>query len=160
MKFAIVTLAVVFNITLVVMYSRSLVGGSNPAQKPAPATPVAERSASSPYKPGAPSNTAQAAPGRKDATGTAIPEHSKVAAAGSGGDGKETVAGGDGKETIDPKDGKETLAPVAEDVRALRLRSDQGRPSAELLPGSQPRGILSPANPANIDPPVVSPEAR
>lgn len=145
MKFVIVTLAVVFNLTLVVMYSRGLVGGAAPAIKPPATAPVAERSASSPYKP-SPAAERKAPPAR----GTATEDGKDVV---------EPVESGDGKETLDPKDGKELLEPVAEEVRALRLRSGSGRPSAEIM-GRRERGILAPANPANLDPPVVSPEAR
>lgn len=145
MKFVIVTLAVVFNLTLVVMYSRGLVGGAAPAKKAPGTAPVAERSASSPYRPAA-SPQRKAHPARGNA------EH----------DGKgvvEPVESSDGKETIDAKDGKELIEPVAEEVKALRLRSGPARPSTEIWSREQ-RGLLGPANPANLDPPVVSPEAR
>jgi hypothetical protein len=155
MKFAIVTLAVVFNITLVVMYSRSLVGGAAPAQTPAASQPVPERSASSPYKPAAAESEK-----RETARQSAVRSPEKAAEAKGTAETAEPVRSGDGKETIDPKDGKATLEPVAENVRALRLRSGQGGPTPELLPGRETRGILAPANPANVDPPVVSPEAR
>ncbi len=152
MKFSIVTLAVVFNITLVVMYSRSLVSGANPASTPKASGPVAERSASNPYTPAPIAAAGKAAASRNVARLRAAKPDGKQLL--------EPVRSGEGKETIDPKDGKETLEPVAEEVRALRLRSGQGSPSAELLPGREARGNLAPANRANLDPPVVSPEAR
>lgn len=154
MKFVIVTLAVVFNLTLVVLYSRGLVGGSPADRKPATAsTPIPERSASSPYKPG---DASAKSPAEAGARAVAKPAAAKPS------DSKEVlepVESGDGKETVDPKDGKE-LKEVAENVNALRLRSPQDRPRTEIMPGSRERGILAPANPANVDPPVVSPEAR
>ncbi len=151
MKFVIVTLAVVFNLTLVVMYSRGLIAGAPTERKPSAAGPVQERSASSPYRPAtsAESKAAAAERGAAEASTTSEDEKRKL----------EPVESGDGKETIDAKDGKE-LKEVAENVRALRLRSPQDRPRAEIMPGSRERGILAPANRANVDPPVVSPEAR
>ncbi len=143
MKFVIVTLAVVFNLTLVVMYSRGLIGGTAPGSKPPATVPVAERSASSPYKP-SPTPESKAAPRSE----TAARDAREVV---------EPVESGDGKETLDAKDGKELVEPVAEEVRALRLRSGSGSPSTEIMGR---RGILAPANRANLDPPVVSPEAR
>lgn len=148
MKFVIVILAVVFNLTLVVLYSRGLVGGNAPQQEKA-ATPVAERSASSPYKPDAPAESSAGA--------SRLPEDAARRVAG---EKPEPVLSGDGKEVIDPKDGKELVEPVAEEVRPLRLRSIHGHPSAEVWGGREARGILGPANRANLDPPVVSPEAR
>jgi hypothetical protein len=70
----------------------------------------------------------------------------------------EAVQSGDGKETIDPKGGKEVLEPVGENAVALRPRFGPGSPSAETW--RRERGILAPANRANLDPPVVSPETR
>ena len=154
MKFVTAILVVVFNLSLLLMYSSGLVGGGRAAEKSRaeakPRTPVAERSASSPI---------EKAPQSKK------PSERR----GDGGDAKEVAererpAGGtgEGKEVIDPKDGKETVEPVAENVSALRLGSGTGRRSTELFPRgrAEGRGILAPANPANVDPPVVSPEAR
>ena len=79
----------------------------------------------------------------------------------SQGDGKEMlppVGEGDGKEMLAP-DGKEELPPVGERVgspgEGLPLPGDLA--TREFLP---PSAILSPANPRNIVPPVVSPEQR
>jgi hypothetical protein len=145
MKFVIVTLAVVFNLTLVVLYSRGLVGGSAAREKTAKPGPVAERSASAPYRPVVSSEKKSARPGE------GAPQDAGAAL--------DPVESRDGKETVDPKDGKELVQPVAEEVRPLRLRSGQARPSTEIM-GRSERGILGPANRANVDPPVVSPEAR
>lgn len=151
MKFVTAILVIVFNLSLLLMYSSGLVGGGRAGEaKPGPRSPVAERSASSPL---------ERSPQAKEAT----------AGRNAGPDGKEVVkpqrvAGkaGEGKEVIDPKDGKESLEPVAENVKALRLSSGNGQRSTERFPAGGPdgRGILAPANPANVDPPVVSPESR
>jgi hypothetical protein len=95
MKFAIVTLAVIFNVTLVVMYSRSLVGGAAPEKKAA-AVPVAERSASSPYRPSQPEK-AKAAPARHVVTSAAATRDAGTVATREGKEVLEAVQSGDGE---------------------------------------------------------------
>jgi hypothetical protein len=163
MKFVTITLAVVFNLTVLLIYSRGLAGGprtgenGTPESRPGARARLAERSASAPIERGA----------------TSVESGARAAKNGEGREGKEVAEpvrdGGEGKETIDPKDAKGVLEPVAaENGQALRLRGGPGQPSTEIMPGTEraaggrvlgPRGILGPANPANVDPPVVSPEA-
>jgi hypothetical protein len=159
MKFATIVLAVVFNLSLLLMYSRGLVGGDageKAAEEKAGAARkrVEERSASIPYEKSPPPNAQ--APKSAAASRTDTHDSKEVA---------EPAKSADSKEVIDPKDSKDVAEPVAENVQAWKLRSGQGQPSTELFPRGgeirgQQRGILAPANPANVDPPVVSPEAR
>lgn len=163
MKSVTVALVVVFNLSVVVLYSRNLATAANGWKSKA--QPSAERSASETYvapveqhgsKP-----VAAADEGEPAAVKAERPlEARKVEAAPSSiasGDGKESI---DGKEMVDAKEGKE-LQPVAQGERPLGLRLPLNRPTPETLPGAAGgRGILAAPNRANIDPPVVSPEAR
>lgn len=150
MKSATIILAIVFNLTLLLMYSRGLVGEKRPSESAAaressaPRT-VSERSASEPLK-----KRATALSRKTKAT-----DVSEVS-------GPQKVDGADGKDVVDAKDGKELLEPVAGEESRLRVARGDGPRSIEVMPErrSQGRGILAPANPANVDPPVVSPESR
>jgi len=153
MKLVIITFAVIFNLTVVLLYARGLVSPAPAVPQPKSASPAPERSASSPY---IPAGEAPIAPASREQPETVVePQVPEVRVAKAA---LEPVLGGDGKETIDAKDGKE-LQPVAGQGQALRLRSPLRRPPTETLPG-EARGILAPANRANLDPPIVSPEAR
>ena len=150
MKSATVILAIVFDLSLLLMYSSGLVGSnrtpesSSTVKSPTGGT-VSERSASEPIK-------AQAGATQTKAEET---DH-------SGSSEMRKGESAEGKEVVDSKDGKELLEPVAGEESRLRVARGDGRRSTEIIPErrSQARGILAPANPANVDPPVVSPESR
>lgn len=150
MKSATIFLAIVFNLSLLLMYSRGLVGekrtSESPAttEAPAPRT-VSERSASEPLKERA----------------TALSRKTKATDVSEVSEPQESE-GAEGKDVVEAKDGKELLEPVAGEESRLRVARGDGPRSIEVMPErrSQGRGILSPANPANVDPPVVSPESR
>lgn len=150
MKSATIILAIVFNLSLLLMYSSGLVG-SNQASEPSPAVNppspgvVSERSASESIKPRA----------------SASQEKSKETDSSEAADLRKGE-GVEGKDVVDAKEGKELLEPVAGAESRLRVDRGDGRRSVEVMPERrfQARGILAPANPANVDPPVVSPESR
>ncbi len=150
MKSATIILAIVFNLSLLLMYSSGLVGGNRTSESAAATkspTPgaISERSASESIK----ARATVSQPKSKEA------DHAESAETRKG-------EGAGGKEVVDAKDGKELLEPVAGEESRLRVARGDGPRSTEVLPErrSQTRGILAPANPANVDPPVVSPESR